>query len=56
MKSLDELICDECGHPVSAHHSDYGCEMEGGDGYRAGSDILEALGPCGCTAITVEAA
>jgi hypothetical protein len=49
-------VCEECNHPISAHHHKYGCEIERGDGYRGNSDVTEALGPCGCTAITQEPA
>lgn len=31
------------------HHGDkYGCEVERGDGYIGTSDVMQALGPCGC--------
>jgi hypothetical protein len=36
--------CDECEHPIAAHHQEYGCQVviaEEGTAYR---------GPCGCTA------
>jgi hypothetical protein len=50
-KPAPEPDCDECGHPISAHDPKYGCDVERGDGYVGGSDVIQALGPCGCTAV-----
>ena len=46
--------CDECGHAMKYHRAEYGCEVERGDGYVGTSDVLQALGPCGCTAAVKE--
>jgi hypothetical protein len=48
--------CGECGHAISAHDPTYGCDVERGDGYAGGSDVIQALGPCGCTAVRSEPA
>lgn len=45
--SPDEAAAN-CGHILKYHADKYACEVEQGDGYRIGSEILEALGPCGC--------
>jgi hypothetical protein len=55
----DEQICDECLHPISLHHADYGCEYERGDAWITGNQpsqptVLMAMGPCGCRAVTFE--
>jgi hypothetical protein len=46
--ALAKLLCPACDHELQHHLEKEGCEIERGDGYRAGSEILEALGPCGC--------
>lgn len=46
--TLGLVICTECDHELILHVDKYGCERDRGDGYRAGSEYLEALGPCGC--------
>jgi hypothetical protein len=48
--SKPDPICEECGHEVSLHEPKYGCEVERGDGYVG--DVLQAMGPCGCKAVT----
>lgn len=47
-KAICELECPDCGHTLEHHADKYNCDVERGDGYRIGSEILEALGPCGC--------
>lgn len=49
----DEAVCDECGHPVVRHDAKEGCTFERGDSYESGFAPM-ALGPCGCTEITLE--
>jgi len=44
-----EAKCEECGHAMKYHRAEYGCEVERGDGYANGSDVLQAMGPCCCT-------
>lgn len=51
LKAIEELECPDCGHALRYHADKYNCEVERGDGYRIGSEILEALGPCGCDCI-----
>jgi hypothetical protein len=46
--ALAKLVCPACNHELQHHTDKEGCEIERGDGYRAGSEIEEALGPCGC--------
>ena len=46
--ALAKLVCPACNHELQHHLDKHGCEIERGDGYRSGSEILEALGPCGC--------
>jgi hypothetical protein len=48
LKAIEELECPDCGHALKFHADKYNCEVDRGDGYRIGSEILEALGPCGC--------
>ncbi len=50
--SDENELCDECGHKVSLHGPE-GCEYERGDSYTPGYAPM-ALGPCGCTAWTLE--
>ena len=45
---LGELECSECTHALKYHLDKYGCEIERRDGYRGGSEVLEAMGPCSC--------
>lgn len=49
--AICNLECPECGHTLEHHADKYNCDVEQGDGYRIGSEILEALGPCGCDLI-----
>lgn len=48
LEALEQLECPDCGHTLKYHADKYNCEVDRGDGYRIGSEILEALGPCGC--------
>ena len=48
LHEICKLPCGDCGHDLDWHLDKYGCEFDRGDGYRAGGEILEALGPCGC--------
>ena len=46
-----EEECEECGHALSLHGDQYGCEHERGDSWvtgRDGTQCLMAQGPCGC--------
>jgi hypothetical protein len=54
LAALDAETCDDCGHAWRHHNPKYGCEVERGDGYIGTSDVLQALGPCGCTAVKKE--
>lgn len=48
-EELSNVECIDCEHPLHLHIDQYGCEHDRGDGYRTtGSEVLEALGPCGC--------
>jgi hypothetical protein len=57
-----EALCEDCGHEVRLHGDKYGCQYERGDSLVGGHNkygeevdaIPMAMGPCGCTAITVE--
>lgn len=47
-----EPLCEECGHLVSRHHAENGCESERTRQIEGSSETES--GPCGCTAVTVE--
>ena len=44
---IEELLCNECGHPISLHDANEGCTYERGDAYISGFAPM-AQGPCGC--------
>ena len=46
--ALAKMVCPECGHELSHHLDQEGCEIEGGDREGYEGEPAQALPPCGC--------